>query len=160
MSLVSNVWRRRRGTPFLPLQVGNPDVAIVAKGLQIIVVVPASKQVTAAVPGHDVIDLDPTPFRAYTAVLARPLVAASNQLSGRRPMVLIPVPTAAIVAAPPPSSLGKRIAAAPAVSIPRGDQRADRRLAGSGIHDMAWTSLSCRLTWAALRLSSVLAFGM
>ena len=135
-------------------------MAIVAKGLQVIVVVPAPKQVTAAVSGNDVIDLDPASFRAYTAMLARPLVAASNQFSGRRPMVLLTVPAAASVGAPPPSSLGKQIAAAPAVSIPGRDQRADRRLAGSGIHDIAWTSLPCRLTWAALRLTFVFPCGM
>ena len=77
-SLGRTGWVRRLGTTFPPLPVGYSDVAFMAKGLQIIVVVPTSKAVTATTPGHDMIDLDPSPWGADPAMLARPLVTASD----------------------------------------------------------------------------------
>ena len=64
--------------PFFPLQVGYFDVAIMAKRLQIIVVVPTPEPVTTTIPGHDMIDLNPATWRAPPAMLARPFVTTSD----------------------------------------------------------------------------------
>ena len=130
----------RQSRPVHALQVGYPDVAIMAKCLQVIVVVPAPEPVTAAIPGHDMIDFNAAPWRAHAAMLALPPVAASHQFSCGSPMVLVAVPAATSITAPTPPSLGKRIAASPAMSLSRYDQRAIWLHAGSGFHDMVRAS--------------------
>ena len=64
--------------PIFPLQVGYFDVAIMAKRLQIIVVVPTPEPVPTTIPWHDMIDLNPAPWRAPPAMLACPFVTASD----------------------------------------------------------------------------------
>ena len=132
---------RGQGATFPPLQAGYSDVAIMAKRLQIIVVVPTPEPVTFTIPGQDMIDLNSAPWRAHPATLAGVLVTASDQFSCGCPIVLVTVPAATSVAAPSPTPLGKRIAATPAMPLSRRNQRAIWRHVGSGIHHISRASL-------------------
>ena len=106
------------------LEVSNFDVAGVAKGLQIIVMIPTPGAVTTTVSGHDVIDLNAAPRRADPTTLAPPFIPASDQPPGQGPIVLVPIPASAGVATPSPASFRKSIAATPTMPLLGGYERA------------------------------------
>ena len=106
------------------MEVSNFDVACVAKGLQIIVMIPTTGAVATTVSGHDMIDFDAAPRRADPATSAPPLIPASDQPPCQAPIVLVPIPASAGVATPSPASFRKRVAATPTMPLLGGDEGA------------------------------------